>query len=46
MGDFLIIKLYVSFIAPDQANNHVKAGGFACSIWTEQTNNLTFVDFH
>ncbi len=30
-----------AFLAWNQTNDHVETGGFACTIWTQQANNLT-----
>ena len=33
-------------ISADQANDHVKRGGLACPVGTQQTHHFTFVHLH
>ena len=43
---FLVIQENTSAIRLYQAYNHIKGSRLASTIWTEQTDNLTLVDFN
>src|SRR5690554_7216552 len=45
MADIALINADYALICFDQADNHVKAGGFAGSVGAKQADDLTALDF-
>jgi hypothetical protein len=42
--DFLVVVEHSAAVRLDEADNHVKSGRFAGSIWSKQANNLPLFD--
>ena len=42
--DVFTIKQDGALVAPDEAADHIEAGGFPGAVWTEQTNDFAATD--
>jgi hypothetical protein len=41
MRHIMPVKLDAAFVGAHQSGDHVKDGGLACTVWSEQANGLT-----
>jgi hypothetical protein len=46
MCDLLVIQVYFAVIRLYEPHHHIESGGFACTVWTKQSNDLTLPDLN